>query len=339
MVPEVPLQLSLPAAGTGTMLPPSAAGTTQAPDADAEIVHRLRRPVPSASRPPPRRPHPRPHPTFAVAGAAGTLSAPDRGFFARVYAAVRAIPRGRVATYGQVAAMLGVPRGARAVGWALRALSAATRPPVPWHRVVGAGGRISLRGGSGPELQRKRLRAEGVAFRGAAVDMKRHACRSVPSTSGQSLTREASSQHLSRPLQGVAVHGVRERRVVHAPAVPLDRPLRLAAELGDLLRGKRLQRRRRHRVVDLAELAAQVVPVGAGGDGDQVLHLRIFRSGGSKGSPAGALTLRQLLEEAAQQLLDLSGRRRFGGGRRPRALPPAPTRRAPPPAAGSRPAT
>jgi methylated-DNA-protein-cysteine methyltransferase-like protein len=73
-----------------------------------------------------------------------------------------------------VAAILGVPRGARAVGWALRALSPAIKPPVPWHRVVGAGGRISLRGGSGPEEQRKRLRAEGVAFRGAAVDLKRH---------------------------------------------------------------------------------------------------------------------------------------------------------------------
>jgi methylated-DNA-protein-cysteine methyltransferase-like protein len=103
-------------------------------------------------------------------------------FFRRVYAAVRAIPRGRVATYGQVAAMLGVPRGARAVGWALRALSPATKPPVPWHRVVGAGGRISLRAGPGPQLQAKRLRAEGVKFRGAAVDMKRHRAFTRPAT-------------------------------------------------------------------------------------------------------------------------------------------------------------
>ena len=62
-------------------------------------------------------------------------------FFERVYEAVRAIPRGRVATYGQVARLLGMARGARAVGWALRALDPRRAPPVPWHRVVGAGGR------------------------------------------------------------------------------------------------------------------------------------------------------------------------------------------------------
>jgi len=94
------------------------------------------------------------------------MSRPDEGFFPRVYALVRRIPRGRVATYGQVAAMLGVVRGARAVGWALRALTEDGAAHVPWHRVVGAGGRISPRGGPGPQIQRRRLRAEGVAFRG-----------------------------------------------------------------------------------------------------------------------------------------------------------------------------
>ena len=95
-------------------------------------------------------------------------------FFDRVYDAVRAIPRGRVATYGQVAHFVGVPRGARAVGWALRALDPRAERTVPWHRVVGAGGRISPRAGAGPVLQRRRLKAEGVAFRAGRVDLGRH---------------------------------------------------------------------------------------------------------------------------------------------------------------------
>jgi methylated-DNA-protein-cysteine methyltransferase-like protein len=95
-------------------------------------------------------------------------------FFERVYAAVRAIPRGRVATYGQVARLVGVPRGARAVGWALRALDPARERAVPWHRVVGAGGRIPPRAGDGSFRQRRRLRAEGVAFRAGHVDLRRH---------------------------------------------------------------------------------------------------------------------------------------------------------------------
>ena len=102
------------------------------------------------------------------------MSVEDDGFFARVYAFVRRVPRGRVVTYGQVAAILGVPRGARAVGWAMRALPEEMAGEVPWHRVVGTGGRISPRRGPGPEIQRRRLRAEKVAFVGACVDMDVH---------------------------------------------------------------------------------------------------------------------------------------------------------------------
>jgi methylated-DNA-protein-cysteine methyltransferase-like protein len=98
----------------------------------------------------------------------------ETGFFERVYSLVEQVPLGRVATYGQVAALLGVPRGARAVGWALRALPETRALAVPWHRVVGSGGRISPRGGAGPALQRRRLRAEGVRFRGACVDLSKH---------------------------------------------------------------------------------------------------------------------------------------------------------------------
>jgi len=95
-------------------------------------------------------------------------------FFERVYALVARIPRGRVVTYGQLAALLGVTRGARAVGWALRVLDEARARRLPWHRVVGAGGRISPRAGAGPQIQRRRLRAEGVRFRGGSVDLTRH---------------------------------------------------------------------------------------------------------------------------------------------------------------------
>ncbi|MGC9396739.1 MAG: MGMT family protein [Anaerolineae bacterium] len=79
--------------------------------------------------------------------------------FEQVYALVREIPRGTVASYGQIARWLGWPRGARTVGWALRALHT---DDVPWHRVVNAQGRVSLRDDDG--LQRALLEAEGVVF-------------------------------------------------------------------------------------------------------------------------------------------------------------------------------
>jgi len=94
-------------------------------------------------------------------------------FFERVYALVRRIPRGRVLSYGQVAVLLGVPRGARAVGWALRGIGVRAAR-VPWHRVVGQGGRISLDGRPAGLVQRRRHRQEGVRFTGGRVDMRRH---------------------------------------------------------------------------------------------------------------------------------------------------------------------
>lgn len=82
----------------------------------------------------------------------------------RIYAAVRGIPSGRVSTYGRVAALAGLPRQARLVGYALSALPASTR--VPWHRVVNAAGAVSLRRGDGDGslVQRMRLEREGVGF-------------------------------------------------------------------------------------------------------------------------------------------------------------------------------
>ncbi len=81
----------------------------------------------------------------------------------RLLAVVRLVPRGRVATYGQVAALAGLPGHARQVGWALHALPAAS--DVPWQRVVNARGELSPRAQPGAErLQRALLEAEGVAF-------------------------------------------------------------------------------------------------------------------------------------------------------------------------------
>jgi methylated-DNA-protein-cysteine methyltransferase-like protein len=97
---------------------------------------------------------------------------PDQaeGYFRRVWAVVRRIPRGKVATYGAVARAAGSPRAARQVAWALRGAPRSLR--LPWHRVLGAGGRILLAGDAGLE-QRLRLQAEGVAFSGNRVRMER----------------------------------------------------------------------------------------------------------------------------------------------------------------------
>jgi methylated-DNA-protein-cysteine methyltransferase-like protein len=83
--------------------------------------------------------------------------------YARIYAVVRRIPKGRVATYGQVAELAGLPRAARQVGYAMAALRPGTR--VPWQRVVNARGQVSERAAPGAEaLQRVLLEREGVRF-------------------------------------------------------------------------------------------------------------------------------------------------------------------------------
>jgi methylated-DNA-protein-cysteine methyltransferase-like protein len=82
---------------------------------------------------------------------------------------VRQIPRGKVATYGQVAAAAGYPLYHRQVVQVLRKAG----DSVPWHRVLGAGGLIKLRFEAGHE-QRVRLEMEGVRFRGKRVDLLAH---------------------------------------------------------------------------------------------------------------------------------------------------------------------
>lgn len=87
----------------------------------------------------------------------------------RFAAVIRRVPRGRVISYGQVARAAGHPGAARLTVWALKRVEG-----LPWHRVVGAGGRIALSGEEGYE-QRLRLTMEGVTFRGGRVRMERHA--------------------------------------------------------------------------------------------------------------------------------------------------------------------
>jgi methylated-DNA-protein-cysteine methyltransferase-like protein len=85
------------------------------------------------------------------------------GSYARIEAVVRRIPRGRVATYGQIAVLAGLPGHARQVGYALHALAAGS--PVPWQRVVNARGEVSPRRVPGWDgVQRALLEREGIVF-------------------------------------------------------------------------------------------------------------------------------------------------------------------------------
>lgn len=94
-----------------------------------------------------------------------------------IYKIVKKIPRGCVATYGQIAALAGMPRAARLVGYALRATP--DNVTIPWHRVVNAQGRVSMRlkdwQSGGDDLQKILLAAEGVEFNDTGkLDLKRY---------------------------------------------------------------------------------------------------------------------------------------------------------------------
>lgn len=92
------------------------------------------------------------------------------GLYERIYEVAKRIPRGRVATYGQIAHMVGMPKAARQVGYAMAALGrGAPRPDVPWHRVVNAKGESSIGG-----EQIERLKTEGVVFdENGRIDLRR----------------------------------------------------------------------------------------------------------------------------------------------------------------------
>lgn len=107
----------------------------------------------------------------------GAASAPS--FFTRVYAVVRLVPKGKVATYGQIATILEHPRAARTVGWALNGLPARLARKVPWHRVINAQGRVSNT--ANVAEQTRRLRREGIRFnRQGYCDLRRYAWEPPP---------------------------------------------------------------------------------------------------------------------------------------------------------------
>jgi methylated-DNA-protein-cysteine methyltransferase-like protein len=121
---------------------------------------------------------------------------PSEGRWERVYAVVRRVPAGRVATYGQVARLAGLGPNARLVGYALHALP--ERCLVPWHRVINARGEISLTPMGGADVtQRLRLEREGVCFDGRGrVDLSNFGWR--PGARASSVRHAAPSRRSPR---------------------------------------------------------------------------------------------------------------------------------------------
>lgn len=110
-------------------------------------------------------------------------SMPPEPAIQRIVQLVRAIPPGRVASYGQIARLAGKPRGARMVAWALHSMS--RKHELPWQRVVNSKGTISLPAGTAYNRQKRLLLAEGVEFLpGDRIDWKRFGWEPEATSSG-----------------------------------------------------------------------------------------------------------------------------------------------------------
>jgi len=91
----------------------------------------------------------------------------------QIISIIKRIPKGKVATYGQIAALAGNPRGARAVIWILH--SSSGKEKLPWHRVINGKGQISLKPGQGYEEQRVMLESEGVELSlSGTIDLEKY---------------------------------------------------------------------------------------------------------------------------------------------------------------------
>ena len=116
-----------------------------------------------------------------------------------VYRLVKKIPRGRVTTYGEVARALKLRGGARAAGHAMAACP--NGRGIPWHRVVGAGGRLLIREPYA-SLQRKLLASEGVTMTERSVNMKKHAWAPKRTRVKAKAKAERSKAYVLRPPTG-----------------------------------------------------------------------------------------------------------------------------------------
>ena len=95
-----------------------------------------------------------------------------KSFHQRVIDIIKSIPKGKVATYGQIAALAGNPRAARMVVRVLH--SSSGKEKLPWHRVINSKGSISLKPGTGYEVQKALLQKEGIVFKeDGSIDLKR----------------------------------------------------------------------------------------------------------------------------------------------------------------------
>lgn len=102
-----------------------------------------------------------------------TMDTDQDSFFEAAKEIIKSIPFGQVATYGQIAAMAGNPRGARQVAWVLHTYS--RKEDLPWHRVINSKGGISLGHGSGYEEQKALLEKEGIIFdKNDMINLKRY---------------------------------------------------------------------------------------------------------------------------------------------------------------------
>jgi methylated-DNA-protein-cysteine methyltransferase related protein len=127
----------------------------------------------------------------------------------RIIAAIQQVPRGHVSTYGAIAKAAGYPRGARLVARTLRGSFG-----LPWHRILGAGGEIKLRGDSAMD-QRLRLEMEGVTFRGRRVNMRLHEFKfgAAEKNKGKpQRARRATAENAERDLTAKGAKGARKSR-------------------------------------------------------------------------------------------------------------------------------